>query len=66
MPKVITNEVYLAIDLNDKYELPFAVGFSPKEISEILKMKRQTVRYGLSKQNGIFADKKIKIVRVIV
>ena len=37
MPKVITNEVYLAIDLNDKYELPFAVGSSPKEIAEILK-----------------------------
>ena len=66
MPKIITNEVYLAIDLNDKYELPFAVGFSPKEIAEILKMKRQTVRLGLCKRNGVFADKGIRIVKVIV
>lgn len=66
MPKIITNEVYLAIDLDDKYELPFAVGASQKEIAEILKMKFQTIRYGMSKKNGIFADKKIKIVRVLV
>lgn len=64
MPKIITDTLYVAMDLKDRYELPFAVGGSPKEIAEILGLESQSVRYGLSKQGGIFRNLRIKIEAV--
>lgn len=64
MPKLFNNRVYLAIELDDKYELPFAVACSSIEIANILNMSLATVRYGLMRQQGIFRNKGIKIEMV--